>query len=176
MYIFSSYRIHFIEENEANQECADWLSAELKEDVSVGEGTEIAEDSTHMCVEDVWDWLEPFVASRPEASFELVGFIDASQASGEFEDFRFEIDGGSITAYRSGWYEETAKDTYEDYADFCEYYENADGTPICTEEEFNAFEGEFIRLVGMETVRMLDEVPLDGPITDRGDLSNRGLR
>lgn len=175
MYIFSSYRIQFNEGNEANRDCADWLSVELEEDVSVDMETEIAEDSVHICVEDIWDWLEPLALSRPKASITLSGFIDGSGASGEFEDFRFEIVDGSITAYRSGWYEETAKDTYEDYADFCEYYENADGTPVCTEEVFNAFEGEFIRLVGTETVRMFDEVPLDGPITNREDLPNRGI-
>ena len=175
MHVFSNYTIHFEGAGTENREAAKWLSSELDAAVETGAETAIEEDTTHNHVEDLWDWLEPFSSSHPEAAFSIEGYIDGSSGSGEFEDFKLEVAAGLLTGYRSGWYEETSKDSYEDYADFCEYYENSDGTPICTEEEFDAFEGEFIRLVGVDHIRMFDEVPLDGPITDRNDLPWRGL-
>ena len=141
--------------------------------IDAGSETVVEEDVTHNHVEDLWDWLEPYASRHPEAVFTIDGYIDGSESSGELEGFRFEVDKGSITAYRSGWYEETARDSYEDYADFCKYYENNDGTPVCTEEEFNAFEGEFIRLVSGDKIKLFDVVPLSGPITNRKDLSKR---
>lgn len=176
MYVFSNYTIRFNGIAEANQKAAEWLSNEISTTVETGSDTTVEEDSLHNHVEDLWDWLEPFVSNHPDATFEIEGCIDSSSGSGEFEDFKLEASGGSLTAYRSGWYEETSRDSYKDYAEFCEYYENSDGTPVCTEEEFDAFEGEFIRLVSSDKIKMFDVMPLDGPITSRDDLPHRGSR
>lgn len=141
-----------------------------------GAKTIIERDEKHNHVEDLWDWLEPFAKKNTEAAFVIEGYIDGTSGSGELEDFRIEIAEGRITAYRSGWYTETSKDTYEDYDDFCEYFENADGSSVCTKEEYDTFDGEFIRMVGGEKISIFKEVPLDGPIVNREELTERGMR
>lgn len=176
MSVFGNYAILLKGEDEANQAAAEWFSNELGLNVETDSETAVEEDTVHNHVEDLWDWLEPFVASHPEVAFTIDGYIDGSEASGEFEDFRLEASRGDLEAYRSGWYEETAKDTYEGYADFCDYYSNADGSPICSEEEFDAFDGEFIRIAGSERKALFDEVPLAGPIVNRLELSVHGIR
>ena len=170
---FSGYKICF-NGGGADAESAAWLSDQLGIAIGSDREAEIEEDGSHTHVEDLWDWLEPYAASHPDAAFTLEGFITNH---GFDEDFRIEISDGVLVAYRSGWYEGFAKDSYEDYEDFCDTYQDDDGNPICTEEEFDAL-GEDVFVfepASSDKPIVLGEVPLDGPATSRDGLNRIGI-
>ena len=171
---FSCYSIHFDGDDDAKRESASWLSDELGVPVGANADAEIEEDGKHTHVEDFWDWLEPYAAGHRGASFTLEGYITNH---GFDEDFRIVVSDGALSAYRSGWYEGLAKDRYEDFEDFCECYQDDDGNPICTEEEFEALgEDIFIfELTSSDKPIVLGEVPLDGPATSRDGLKQIGI-
>lgn len=173
---FGRYTIRFGGDGKDNLEAASWISEELDLSVDAREDTRVEQDANHTHVEDLWDWLEPFVAAHPGATFTLEGYIENH---GYDEDFRIEAAGGALSAYRSGWYIDEAKDNYASYEEFCEACQDDDGNPICSQEEFDALGDDLFFFETSESGQfktiVLDEVPLDGPATSREDLMRRGM-
>ena len=64
----------------------------------------------------------------------IEGFYDAHEASGCTMMFRFDYKDGSLKKFYSDWMTFLCMDRFEDYEEFCEYYEDR-----FTEEEFEAF-------------------------------------
>jgi len=172
MYVSSDYRIRFNGDSEANRKLANWFSDELDQNVAVGPETHVEEDATHNFVEDLWEWLEPEIENHPKASLVVEGVIDSSSTGGEYEDFRFEIHDGRIAAYRSGWYLEYCKEDFFDFEDFCECC-GGEESPICTKEEFDAFESDYFYVLEDGDGRIYEEIPLRGPITSKRELFDR---
>ena len=173
---YSCYAIHFEGDCEANLDAARWFSKEVGCPVAAKEDTRIEEDANHTHVEDLWDWIEPYAKAHPEALFTLEGFIENH---GYDEDFRIKVSKGVMSAYRSGWYIDEAKDNYESYEEFCDEWQNDDGDPICSQEEFDALGDDLFFFETFESGEaktiVLDYVPLDGPATCRDDLMKRGM-
>ena len=173
---YGCYTIHFEGDGEANLNAANWISGELGLLVDAKGDTEVKEDAAHTHVEDLWDWLEPYVAAHPGAAFTLEGYIENH---GYDEDFKVEAAGGSLSAYRSGWYYDDAKCTYESYEEFCEEWQDDDGNPLCSQDEYDALGDDLFLFETFESgdskTIVLDEVPLDGPVTSRDDLMKCGM-
>lgn len=173
---YGCYTIRFEGEGKANLDAACWISKELGLPVDAKGDARIEEDASHTHVEDLWDWLEPYVAVHPETTFSLEGYIENH---GYNEDFRIEAAGGALSAYRSGWYYDDGKCNYGSYEEFCEQWQDDDGNPICSQEEYDALGDDlfvFEPLVSGEFTKVvLDEIPLDGPATCRDDLMKLGM-
>ena len=83
----------------------------------------------------------------------IEGFYDTHEASGCTMMFRFDYKNGILKKYYSDWMTFLCMDNYEDYEEFCEYYEDR-----FTEEEFETFcEAEHYLLDGGDG----DAVPAD---------------
>ncbi len=87
--------------------------------------------------------------------FLLTGVIDTSDFAGECKDFSLCCKGGIITAKASDWYIETSMDSYEDYEDFHEDFEE-----ITKEEYAQICDCDFIyEIEEKDGVRIAGEVP-----------------
>lgn len=173
---YSCYTIRFMGNEKANLDAASWFSKELGCPVTAKENAKVEEDFSHTHVEDLWDWLEPYAAVHPEASFSLEGYIENH---GYDEDFRIEAVRGALRAYRSGWYIDESKDNYESYDEFCEMCQDDDGNPLCSQEEFDALGDDLFFFETCESgcfkTIVLDKVPLDGPAVTRDELLKLGM-
>lgn len=170
---FSCYTVRFEGEDDFNRECFSWLSEELCIDAAFHTIVKVEKDGKHTHVEDLWDWLEPYVTKRPNISFVIEGYISNHSY---YEDFRFEVAEGALAAYRSGWYDSIGKANYEDFEEFCDDYQDDDGNPICSKEEFDAIDDEIcIFEVEDGGFLVVGEPPLDGPATSREMLMQIGL-
>ena len=134
------------------------LAEELDEDHSVF----VEEDTVLTYVEDIESKLALPMSEQVEGlNFTISGVVDTSESAGEYMNFIIQNQNGMLTVQSSCWYIIFYADNFECYEDFCEEYQNADGEPRYTEDQFKEFKkGEWFVLNSGDG-EIVDHVPLE---------------
>ena len=131
----------------------DKLHVFIESDESKKPPYQIESEKTHIAVA-IEDWAG--IAPLLGRDFVVTGTVDTSDVAGEYMDFRLTYRGGAFAAAYSDWYLHCDLEEYEDYEDFCE----TEGD-LCTEEEFDEWQGEELYLLEKEGAQALvKKVPL----------------
>ena len=155
MYQFTSYTFTTDSKNE------DFLSA-VKQKFELEEIDGVLtneEDNEHYLLEFLYDDVLKIRKDFPNEEFQIDGVWDTSSSAGELMDFQIRCTKDGFLAKCSEWYTEESRPLYDDYASFCECYEEVRIMPL-TEEEFNNWDEDDMYFCLESDCRFVKQVPI----------------
>ena len=112
-------------------------------------------------VEDLEKLAISIAENLPGSEFTIDGCIDTSEDNGEYQDFLIAYSQNKLTTRHSCWYIQMYAEDFEDYDDFADEYQDEDGEPRFTEEQYEAFKEGTYYILDSGEGDCVPEVPLD---------------